>query len=47
MTAALGNPGGASYFTVKLPRGWRLVVLDTTDVNPRYLDPGSAAQVIF
>jgi manganese-dependent ADP-ribose/CDP-alcohol diphosphatase len=41
VTKTLGNPGAAAYFTVKLPRRWRLIVLDTTEVNPRYLDPGS------
>ena len=40
-----GNPGRAAYFTKKLPRGWRLIVLDTTDVNPRYATPGSEAQL--
>ena len=41
----LGNPKNAAYFSVKLPRGWRLLVLDTTEVNPRYETPGSDAQV--
>ena len=41
----LGNPKNAPYFSVKLPRGWRLLVLDTTEVNPRYETPGSDAQV--
>lgn len=36
---ALRSP--APYFSASLPRGWRLVVLDTTDLNPRYLMPGS------
>ena len=44
VTRTLGNPGGEAYFTRKLPRGWRLIVLDTTEMNPRYLDPGSEAQ---
>ena len=42
--AFLGNPASAAYFGVKLPRGWRLLVLDTTEVNPRYEQPGSEAQ---
>lgn len=25
------------YYSVALPRGWRLIVLDTTDLNPRYI----------
>ena len=44
VTKTLRNPGGAAYFSVKLPRKWRLVVLDTTDLNPRYLEPGSVEQ---
>jgi len=42
----LGNPRSAAYFGVKLPRGWRLLVLDTTEVNPRYETPGSEAQAL-
>lgn len=42
---ALGGPDHRPpYYSVKLPRGWRLIVLDTTDVNPRYADVGSEAQ---
>jgi 3',5'-cyclic AMP phosphodiesterase CpdA len=26
----------AAYFTTPLTRGWRLVILDTTDINPRF-----------
>ena len=33
-----------SYFSRKLPRGWRLVVLDTTELNPRWAPVGSEAQ---
>ena len=44
VTKILGNPGNAAYFVKRLPRRWRLVVLDTTEVNPRYLEPGSEAQ---
>ena len=33
-----------SYFSRKLPRRWRLVVLDTTELNPRFAPPGSEAQ---
>lgn len=44
--ASLGNPDCAAYFGVKLPRGWRLLVLDTTEVNPRYETPGSEAQAL-
>ena len=39
---ALGGPDHRPpYYSVKLPRGWRLIVLDTTDVNPRYADVGA------
>ena len=33
-----------SYFSKKLPRRWRLVVLDTTELNPRWAPVGSEAQ---
>ena len=31
----------APYFTTPLPRRWRLVVLDTTELNPRYSSHGT------
>jgi hypothetical protein len=31
-----GNEGPAAYFSKKLPRNWRLLVLDTTELNPRF-----------
>ena len=33
-----------SYFSRKLPRRWRLVVLDTTELNPRFAPPASETQ---
>ena len=33
----------SDYYTLQLPRNWKLIVLDTTDLNPRYLDESSAA----
>ena len=33
-----------SYFSKKLPRKWRLLVLDTTELNPRWAGVGSEAQ---
>jgi hypothetical protein len=27
----------AAYYSASMPRGWRLIVLDTTDLNPRYV----------
>jgi len=34
---ALGVRDGLSYYSTRLPRRWRLIILDTTDVNPRYM----------
>ena len=39
VSRALGCPG--PYFTTPLPRGWRLVVLDTTELNPRFSSHGT------
>jgi len=37
---ALGSP--AAFFSVLLSRGWRLVVLDTTELNPRFVETGTS-----
>ena len=34
----------AAYFSKQLPRGWRLLVLDTTELNPRFCEVGSKDQ---
>ena len=34
----LGQTRLGAYFTAALPRNWRLVVLDTTELNPRFAD---------
>ena len=37
------NFGEDDYFKVELPRNWVLLCLDTTDMNPRYVDENSEA----
>mmetsp|Transcript_2558 Transcript_2558/g.8199 ORF Transcript_2558/g.8199 Transcript_2558/m.8199 type:complete len:609 (-) Transcript_2558:63-1889(-) len=37
------NFGEDDYYKVELPRNWVLLCLDTTDMNPRYVDENSEA----
>tara|TARA_B110000503_G_scaffold59503_1_gene94810 strand:+ start:3406 stop:4845 length:1440 start_codon:yes stop_codon:yes gene_type:complete len=41
----LNKQPAAAYFSKKLPREWRLLVLDTTELNPRFSAVGSATQL--
>lgn len=41
---ALGVKDGLSYYSTPLPRRWKLIILDTSDLNPRYMPSAEGSE---